>query len=279
MESKKDDVVATIGTIIVHAVLLLLLYLSYYRAPVAEEDGSILVGYGTVYASTGAFEPLYAQRTPKVEIPPQPQVKTAPAKEELLTQEEEETVALPASNKKDEQVSDENATQRAREETERRRIEAEKKRQEEEQKQQEEAISNLISKSFGVGNTQETQQGETTAMIENQGTPFGNTNKGAIDGIGAFGEFNLDGRYLGEGGLPRPKSLGQEVGKIVLDVIVTPEGVVISAKIGRGTNIDDPMMRKSAEEAVQNVKVFKKDATKPDRQYGTITYRYELTKN
>ena len=277
MESNKDDIVATIGTIIVHAVFLLLLYLNYFKMPVAEEDSGILVNFGTVYASTGMFEPQYAQRTPQVEIPPQPQIKSTPAKEELITQDEEETVALPASKKKDEKVSDENAEQRAREEAERRRIEEEKKRQEEEQKQQEEAISNLASKSFGAANSPETQQGETTATSDNQGSPFGSTDRGANEGIGGFGSFDLDGRYIGQGGLPRPKHLGQEVGKIVLDIIVTPDGNVISAKTGRGTNIDNAAMRKSAEEAAMTAKFNK--INKTQNQSGTITYRYEIKQN
>ena len=276
MKFDQDDLSAIMGTIIIHAVLLLLLYLNYFRTAVADEDSGIIINDGLVYASIGTLEPRYSQRTPQVEIPPQPQVITAPAKEELITQAEEETISMPASNKKDEQVSDENA-QRAREETERKRIEEEEKRREEEQRRQEEVIKNLASKSFGSGNAQEAQQGETTTGVENQGSPFGNNDKGANEGVGGFGSFNLDGRYIGQGGLPRPECLGQEVGKIILDIIVTPEGKVISAKTGRGTNIDDPAMRKCAEEAAMKANFNKTNKTQ--NQSGTITYRYEITQD
>ena len=153
----------------------------------------------------------------------------------------------------------------------------EKKLSEEEQRLQEKAISNLVSKTIGSGNVPETQQGETTATVKNQGSPFGGTDKGANEGIGGSGLFNLNERYIGQGGLPRPKYLGQEVGKIVLDIIVAPDGNVISAKIGKGTNIDNAEMRKSAEEAAMMTKFNKTNKTQ--NQTGTITYRYEMNES
>ena len=273
MKFDQDDLSATIGTIIVHAVLLLILSLIFFTTKVADEDSGILVDIGDYYVSTGPFEPRYTQQTPQIEIPPQPQVKTAPAKEELITQNTEETVAMPASKKKDEQVSDENA-QRAREAAERKRIDEEKKRQEAEQKLKEEVINNQMSKSFGSGASLDKVQGPSTTVTQNQGSPSGNSDKGSNDEIGGFGPLNLGGLYTGEGGLQKPKILGQEVGKIVFDIVVTPEGNVISAIIGRGTNIDDADMRKGAEDAAKSTKFNKTNKTQ--NRPGTIIYNYTI---
>ncbi len=273
MKFNKDDISALTGTIIVHLVLLLILYFSILRTIVPNEDSGILVNFGDMYTAAGSYEPQYTANPPQRETPPQPQPKPTPKPEELITQDEEETIAIP-DKKKEKQIADEKA-QREREETERRRIEEENKRREEERRKQQEAISNRVSDAFGMASSQQSRQGDATSGTGNQGTPFGNSDSGADQDMGGFGSFNLDGRYIGQGGLPRPTDRGQEPGKIVINITVDPNGNVILAEIGRGTNIDDAQMRKSAIDAAKRAKFNKIKGA--NNQNGTITYIYKLT--
>ncbi|MDR3250785.1 MAG: energy transducer TonB [Tannerella sp.] len=270
MKFDKDDILALIGTIVVHLLLLLLLYLSVIRTIVPNEDSGILVNFGDFLASEGVSEPQYSARTKQEEIPPQPAPRPLQtAKEDLITQDEEETVAIPDKkvNKK-ENKDDEAKAKKERED-------AERKRKEAAQKQQQEAISNRVSNAFSVGKSQDSRQGEAATAADNQGSPFGNTEDNESDAkTGGFGRFDLDGRYIGQGGLPRPKWTGQESGKIVLDITVDPAGNVIYADIGRGTNIDDLSTRQYAIEAAKRAKFNKIKGS--DNQKGTITYIYNI---
>ena len=83
---------------------------------------------------------------------------------------------------------------------------------------------------------------------------FGNSDHGANEGVGGYGSFNLNGRSIGAGGLPRPAYTIQEEGRIVINITVDPKGNVIFAEVGRGTNIDNASMRKSALDAARKAK-------------------------
>jgi TonB family protein len=277
MKFNKDDILALAGSIFVHLAILLILYFSILRTIVPSEDSGILVNFGDVYTAIGTFEPQYTANVPQKDTPPQVQPKPVPKAEELLTQDEEETVSIPNSkNKKEENTVSDETVRREREEAEhRRREEEERKRREDELRKQQEAISNRVSNAFGMASSQQSQQGDAPAGTGNQGSPFGNSDTGANQGTGGFGTFNLDGRYIGQGGLPRPTDRGQEEGKIVINITVDPNGNVISADIGRGTNIDDALMRNSAIEAAGRAKFNKIKGT--NNQNGTITYIYKLT--
>lgn len=273
MKFDKDDTTALIGTILLHLVLFIILYFAVLKTILPDEDSGVLVNFGDVTASVGMLEPVYSVSTPQKEVPPQPISKPqTAAEEELITQEEEETVAIPEKKKKEEETAEEKA-KKAQEEAERRRKEEEEKRKEE-QRRKEEAISNQVSGAFGVSRAQESQQGDATAGTGNQGSPFGNTDTGENEGIGGYGSFNLSGRSLGSGGLPRPDYNAQEEGRIVLDITVDPKGNVISAEIGRGTNITNDALRKSARDAARRAKFNKIQGT--NNQNGTITYNYKL---
>lgn len=275
MKVDKDDSVAFVGTVTIHLVLLIILYFAVLRTIVPTEDSGIFVNFGDFSASMGAREPAYAASTQQKEIPPQPTPKPVPvAEEKLITQDTEKTAAIPEKKeKKDQTVADEQA-KREKEEAERRRQEEEKRRKEEEERRrQQEAISNRLSDAFGMGSSEDTQQGDATTGAGNQGSPFGNSDTGANEGVGGYGTFNLNGRSIGSGGLPRPTYNGEDEGRIVINITVDPKGNVISADIGRGTNIDNASLRKSAIDAAKRAKFNKIQGT--NNQNGTITYIYK----
>jgi TonB family protein len=238
-----------LGTLLFHLIILLILGFTALRAVAPEEDGGILVNFGNVDAAAGTFEPRPAADVPSqpAETPPQP------VPEDLQTQDTEESVAIAEAKKKEEQ----------------------RRKEEEERRKREEAIRNRVAGAFGSGGAAENSQGDAPEGAGNQGNPFGNSDQGANTGVGGYGSFNLSGRSLGAGGLPRPDYTVQVEGRIVLNITVDPNGNVIFAEIGRGTNIDNDSMRKSAREAARRAKFNQIDS--PNNQSGTITYIYKFT--
>ena len=152
--------------------------------------------------------------------------------------------------------------------------EAEKKRLAEERRKKEQAISNKVAGAFGMGSQEGNSQGDAESGTGNQGSPFGNSDHGANEGVGGYGSFNLNGRSIGRGGLPRPAYTIQEEGRIVINITVDPKGNVIFAEIGKGTNIDNGSMRKSALDAAKRAKF--NSISGANNQSGTITYLYKL---
>lgn len=278
MKLNKDDLYALTASIAFHAALLLILFFTVLKTVVPDEESGVLVNFGNVNAAAGTFEPKMTGQAPQETIPPPPvetpQVETP--KENIITQELEESVALAEAKKKKEEEARKKEEERKKkqEEERRRQEEAEKKRQEEERKKKEDAIRNKVAGAFGAGNATGTSQGDVTSGTGNQGSPFGNSDHGANEGTGGYGSFALDGRSIGAGGLPRPAYTVQEEGRIVLNITVDPKGNVIFAEIGKGTNIDNASMRKSAIEAAKRAKFNSIVGT--NNQSGTITYRYSL---
>ena len=78
-----------------------------------------------------------------------------------------------------------------------------------------------------------------------QGSPTGNAPSGATSGTGGYGSFNLGGRSLGEGGLPRPVYNVQDEGRVVVTITVNPAGHVIATSINRQTNTVNPRIAES----------------------------------
>ncbi|MDR1103307.1 MAG: energy transducer TonB [Tannerella sp.] len=275
MKFDKNDQTALAGTILFHLAVLLLLYFTALRTIVPEDDGGILVNFGNLDFAAGVFEPrgrTAPVTTPAPEVtPPVAPRPVPPPREEMITQDEEETVSL--TDKKEEE-------RKKREEAERKKKEearlAEQRRREEQQRQSQ-AIQNQVAGAFGSGNADGDSQGDAPTGTGNQGSPFGNSDSGANKGIGGVGEFNLNGRSIGAGGLPRPSYSGQEEGRIVINITVDPKGNVVMAEIGRGTNIVDGTMRTSALNAARQAKFNSIAGT--NNQSGTITYRYRYSSN
>lgn len=259
MESDKDKIYGILGTLAVHLAILLVLGFTVLRTVIPEEEEGILVNFGNVDAAAGMFEPQQGGMPP-LPVPAQTQV----SREEVLTQDIEESVAVEARKREERRLETERSIA---EETERRRAE--------EQRRREDAINSRVAGAFGSGNAQGSSQGDAATGTGNQGSPFGNSDSGANEGVGGYGTFNLNGRTLGSGGLPRPEYNVQEEGRIVIDIVVDPRGSVISAVIGRGTNITDNTLRQSALNAARKARF--NNITGANNQSGTITYNYRLT--
>jgi len=278
MEFDKDKLIALIGTITFHLAIFLILLYTIIKTMVPVEEEGILVNFGTVDLSAGLFEPrgsITASGQDPVSVPEVPPVSTGstrtPQTEELITQQTEESVAVANQRRIDEE-------RRQREEAdriERERLANEQRRAQEEQRQREQDIQNRVAGAFGIGNADTDSQGSGTVAAGNEGSPFGNSDRGPNTGVGGVGgTFNLSGRSIRGGGLSRPPYTVQEEGTIVVNITVDPRGDVIMAEIGRGTNIDNITLRSGALETARREKF--NNITGTNNQSGTITYRYSL---
>jgi TonB family protein len=235
------------------------------------EEG-VLVNFGNVDLASGTFEPTYQgenrevvplEETTLPVLQPRQTEETPP----VITQNNEETVAIETARKEEERKRREAA------EAEQRRV-AEARRKAQEEQQRRDAINSQVSGAFGTGTSNQSSQGTSTSGRGNQGSSQGNSDTGIYTGAGGYGEFALNGRTLGSGGLPRPSYSVQEEGKIVINITVDPKGNVILTEIGRGTNIDNETMRRSALEAAKKAKFNVISGS--NNQSGTITYKYNL---
>lgn len=250
MEYLKEHRAGLIGSIIIHAVILILLMLFgfFTPLPLPGEEG-ILVNFGDMETGFGAEEPAPSESAPlknreevqatSKPLPSTPAQQTpAPVeKEALLTQEYEKTIALDAAKKKAEAKKaketeaerllkekriQEQLEKQQREETERlRQAEILRQQREEEQRLARAAeeqrkvgeISNRAKNAFG-GNGKGTADSRSTS----QGATYGGGNQGSSEGAAnatKYGPGNSSGNgpsysLDGRSGVSLPKPVYTE---------------------------------------------------------------------
>ena len=92
--------------------------------------------------------------------------------------------------------------------------------------------------------------------------------------MGSYGTFDLNGRSLGSEGLPIPVYNVQDEGRVVVTIVVNPEGKVIATSINKRTNTVNPALRRAAEEAARRARFNAVSGV--NNQSGTITYYFKL---
>jgi len=295
-----------VGTFIVHAIVLILMMLFgfFTPLPLPGEEG-ILVNFGNTEQGFGNEEPAPAQQesqaapaieeTKAVQSPPPatPPPTRSKAKEEVMTQNFEKTIAIESAaeteaRKKKEELDRQKklAGQKQLQEQRERERQAEIARQQREAEQKKIAeINSRASNAFGAtgaGTTasQSTSQG-VTFPGGNQGSPTGsptsyNYGNGA-NGSGSSGNgpsFSLSGRSALS--LPKPAYPGNEEGIVVVSVTVDKYGKVTNAEAGvQGTNTSNTALIQAAKEAALKAR-FNADPNAAAFQKGTITYRFVL---
>ena len=289
---KKNKVTGLVGTLVLHAVLLVLLFLIAISKPKAQEEGGVPVMLGNMEMAQGNADPytltdvdiLDEPQLPTEVSAPEP-VPTPPVESEMITQEDEPTVAVPKKETpkpapkketvkketpKKEPVKPKEKTE-AEKRAEAERLAAEKKAAEE--KAAAEAAAKRIAGAFGKG-TQMGSKGNADSGNGIQGSPTGNAAEGQTTGVGGYGTFDLNGRSLGPGGLPRPVYNVQEEGRVVVTITVNPAGQVIQTSINKRTNTANAALRKAAEDAARKARFNAVSGV--NNQTGTITYYFKL---
>ena len=300
---KKNKITGLIGTAVLHILLLILLLVIAIRRPQVQEEGGVPVMLGNTELSQGNADPytltdIDIMNEPEAPAPDVSEPETVPpveAKEEIITQTEEETVAVPKKEPKKETPKKETPkkekpkketpkkdvpkkeTVKPKEKTEaEKRAEAEKAAAEKKaaaERAAAEAAAKKIAGAFGKG-TQMGNKGTGTTGFGLEGSPTGNSSEGKSSGVGGYGTFDLNGRSLGSGGLPMPVYNVQDEGRVVVTITVNPAGQVISTSINKRTNTVNASLRKAAEEAARKARFNQVDGV--NNQTGTITYYFKL---
>ena len=300
---KRSKITGIVGTVALHVLLLLFLLLSALTRPEQQEESGVPVLLGDAEQAHGDADP-YTLTEVEVVSPPEPAdpapaapaVPEPPVKQPLITQADEPSLKvkkeqpLPPQKKEQqpkpaekpapkptvkpvekpaekpvEKPVEKPAAQPAE------KTEAEKRAEAERAAAQ--AAASKIAGAFGKG-SQMGDKGASATGSGAEGTPTGNSDAGKPTGTGGFGTFDLNGRSLGLGGLPKPVYNVQDEGRVVVTIVVNPAGQVISTSINKRTNTVNPVLRKAAEEAARKARF--NTVSGVNNQSGTITYYFKL---
>ena len=280
-----------IGSVVFQALLLLLMFFLIFPVPELQpnEEEGLTVNYGFSNDGDGLFEPApqsavenqLVDAEPEVTEPVPANAPTPTATEELITQEDPETLAMKAAQEKEKELerqrAQEEAARKAAEEA-RKKAEAEAKRQKEEAAKAKAAAAtkNAFSGngSGGTGSSNASTGQGNTGKSGNQGNPFGDPNSSNLTGGGRGNgsSWSLSGRTI-SGTLPEPVSKNNEVGVVVVGFEVDSNGNVVSVKAGaKGTDTYDKELWSAAEAAAKKAKF--NAISNSTVQSGTITYKF-----
>ena len=289
---KKNKITGLVGTFVLHAVLLALLFLIAISKPKAQEEGGVPVMLGNMELAQGDADPytltdvdiLNEPQMPSEVEAPEP-VPEVPTESDMITQDDEPTIAVPKKEKPKPEVKVEKVkketpkkeTVQPKEKTEaEKRAEAERLAAEK-RKAEENAAAAIAAKrmagAFGKG-TQTGSKGNASTGEGLQGSPTGNAAEGKTTGVGGYGTFDLNGRSLGPGGLPMPVYNVQDEGRVVVTITVNPSGQVVHTSINKRTNTANAALRKAAEDAARKARF--NTVSGVNNQTGTITYYFKL---
>ena len=304
MKDKKDKIKAGLVTLVVHALLVLFLAfltLTAVQPDEKDEDGvPVLLGQvedaagedlGGLPASADEVQNMEEQvketvveEAPEVSVPiPEPEP------EELMTQEQEQSIAAQraaeeAARKKAEEEAArraaeeaarkraaEEAARKAAEEAARRKAEEDARRKAEADRKAAAAANSRVAGAFGnAGNKGSSGH---TAGEGNQGAPTGNSNQGVAAGVGGLGTgtsaqvANRIAVYLAK---PQYADSSSE-GTIVVSIQVSASGAVANASVLSSTT-SSVALKNAAIAAAKQSKFSEGEKT----EKGTITYRFKL---
>ena len=267
-DKQKRHIIATLGTLLFLLLLFLLLWFVYLRVPQPVEEEGVEVAFGEVEDAGGYMAeesesvPL---PSPETVVPPQ---ASAPSDNDLLTQEDEESLALRRQREQEEKARQQAEAERLqREKEEQARLEKERKEREAAEAarkaKEAEAIAKANQMGSLFGNT-----GNTTGSGDGQGSG----QKGNPVGHGSSGgnNWSLAGRDL-KGTLATPRNDFNQECKVIVEIRVNAAGVVVSATV-RGGTISDKQTQNIALEAARKARFTEGDHD----QIGTITYNFKF---
>ncbi|MCE8465387.1 energy transducer TonB [Bacteroides nordii] len=274
---KKGEYIGMLGALLVHVAIIALLILVSFTLPNNQDEGGVPVMMGDVDASLGNYDPstmVDVDVLPPEDVPEVVESQET-VEQEMITQTEEETVVIKpkAEPKKEKPEVVKKPEKTAAEKAAEAKKLAEEKA-ERERKAAAEAAAKRVSGAFGKGAQMDGSKGTANSGTGVEGSKDGNSSSGAKTGAGGYGTFDLGGRSIGEGGLPRPVYNVQEEGRVVVSITVNPAGHVIATSINRQTNTVNTALRKAAEDAAKRARFNAVEGV--NNQTGTITYYFNL---
>lgn len=267
----QSHIIAFLGTLLSLCLVFLLLWLLTVKAPVLVEDEGIMVAFGNADEGGGTPDGSYIDEITQVEQIPAPSNPSRPSDNDLMVQEDEESLELQKQAEDAKRKAEEEALKRRRAEEEAQeeaeRIAKEKILAEKKAKDQE-AIdkANQLTAAFGLsGNTEganaDDTDGNTSTRGEQQGRGYGESN-----GV----QWTLYGRDVKH--VPNPADSFAQEGEVVVRIWVDKDGNVTNASIYEGTNISDRHTQQLALTAARQTKFTEGETP----QIGTIKYKFNL---
>lgn len=261
MKREDFNIFSLLWTLLIHAGVIGLLLLLHLTKPVMQAESGVPVMLGDMgnLDTDYEFTEVNSMPAPAPASVPVP----APQAEPTITQNMEETVAIETGEKEKPVTPVETVRQPTPEEI---RAEQERKAAE---------VDNLMASAFGRSSSmQASAPAETNTDVQGtMGSTEGNASQGKPTGVGSYGTWDLGGRDM-VGELPRPTYNIQEEGRVVVTIIVDPEGNVIDTRINNRTNTTNLQLRNAAEQAARKTKFNAIGGE--NNQTGTITYYFKL---
>jgi len=261
------------GTILFHGMLFIMLLYMAFRTPLPlPAEQGILVDFGNSDMGFGDYEPRMSDPVPGQTQPVSPQASQA--SEQILTQDIEETVALPVNKP---QETPREAPPREAPKTPK-ETPTESQPVEEPKPVERTVDARALYPGRGDPASTATSQGEAGGQ-GNQGVPSGapDVHVYGEGGDAAGNKWGLSGRGL-VGRLPLPVYNVQEDGTVVVQITVDKDGNVTKASAGaRGTTTLNKTLLDAAERAARQAK-FTRNPNAIE-QTGTITYIFKLQGN
>jgi len=249
-KEKKDKGIAAVGTIVVHALIMLILFLIIMPTVDLQGEEGVEVDLGMMDQGMGNIQP----EKPAIPMASQPEQKPSQSKEEIATQDNDEAPALEKPK-------------------------TTKPKQDPKPVEQPKPTANPRAMYQGSNNPQAGGSEGITGQPGDQGKPNGLAGVRQYDGNGGQGNgtgYDLGGR--GAKSLHRPNDDFSEEGIVVVEIWVNPAGKVTRAEIKqKGTTIINSEMRQKAIQAALR-STFAADPNAPDEQRGTITYTFVINK-
>lgn len=272
MKDFQSHIIAAIGTIIILLLILLLLFKTILNAPIQPEDEGIVVTIGFDEEGGGMPDMVPFDQITQTELQPAPANSSQPSNNELMVQDDEESLVMNEQNDDENQQADQDELLRKQKEAEA-KAEAEKIALEKalaQQQAREEAIKKAQQAiaMFGQAGTTDGANAEnatTNTDDTDKGNPVGK-NFGQVDG----NMWTLQGRSVKT--MPKPASDFNEQGKVIVNITVDKAGNVTAFSIGDGTTISDRHTRQLALDAARKAKFT--EGEMPQR--GKIIYNFKL---
>lgn len=268
MALKKDEAKGLAGTIIVHALLVLALIFLALRTPLPlPSEGGVEVNLGNSEDGMGLIQPQELTASSQASPPPAEASET----EEYVTNDVEEAPAIePKKEPKPKPV----------ETTEPKPVVKKEPTPAPQPKVDPRALfpGKTTTGKTGAGGNE-----GITGKPGDQGKPFGTPDATGYDGDGGTGggtgggvgtgiTWDLSGRTPKS--IPKPSSIVNKTGTVVVEILVDKNGTVVAATGGKkGSNTSDEQLIRLAEAAAKKAK-FSANPDAAERQKGYITYTF-----
>lgn len=257
-------------TIFIMSVVVLLLFYAGLKYLDPPPENGIAVTFGVDNVGMGEKSPPPQSSASQPEVSQPQQSSASEVKEEVVTQDTEESVVVPKETKKVEKKKEDTPKKETKPTETKEKPKADPKPS----KATTDALSNVLGAANAGGSGSSGQGDDNSAGYKGDpnGNPYANSYYGSGSGSGKG--WGLNGRSLVSGGKVVQEC--NESGRVVVQIEVDQKGNVIKATPGvRGTTNNHPCLLDPAKKTAMMHK-WNVDSNAPTRQIGFIEINFKL---